>query len=280
MPRWCRSREPLVKWAVEVTRLQDLPRIVRRAAKVATTPPTGPVFISLPGDILDAEAELDLGKSTRVDAATRPSDATLDRLAARLLTARNPVLIAGHELATRDALEEAAELAEAAGRAGAAADRALCAPISCPSTRLSSAPSRAASSRSGLRCSPMISLVFLGADVLRMSVYSAVDPLPDGTAVVQISERDWELGKNYPAEIAIKADVKETLRALVPVVRRKRSAERAAQSSRRLEELKSRNWTATRERADQGCARRGAREAHRSALPDVADRQRRCRRTR
>ncbi len=44
--------EPLVKWAVEVTRLEDLPRIVRRAAKIAMTPPTGPVFISLPGDIL------------------------------------------------------------------------------------------------------------------------------------------------------------------------------------------------------------------------------------
>src|SRR6202043_3527561 len=46
-----RMAEPLVKWAVEVTRLEDLPRIVRRAAKIATTPPTGPVFISLPGDI-------------------------------------------------------------------------------------------------------------------------------------------------------------------------------------------------------------------------------------
>src|ERR1700693_1650278 len=45
---------PVVKWAPEVTRLEDLPRIVHRAAKVATTPPTGPVFISLPGDILNA----------------------------------------------------------------------------------------------------------------------------------------------------------------------------------------------------------------------------------
>ena len=62
-----RMAEPLVKWAVEVTRLEDLPRIVRRAAKVATTPPTGPVFISLPGDILNAEAGIELGRSTRVD---------------------------------------------------------------------------------------------------------------------------------------------------------------------------------------------------------------------
>ena len=61
--------EPLVKWAVEVTRLEDLPRIVRRAAKVAMTPPTGPVFISLPGDILNAEAGIDLG---RLDARRNP----------------------------------------------------------------------------------------------------------------------------------------------------------------------------------------------------------------
>ena len=65
--------QPMVKWAAEVTRLADLPRIVRRAAKIATTPPTGPVFISLPGDILDDEAPLDLSRSTRVDARTRPT---------------------------------------------------------------------------------------------------------------------------------------------------------------------------------------------------------------
>ncbi len=79
--------DPLVKGAVEVHRIQDLPRIVRRAAKVALTSPTGPVFISLPGDILNDMAPLDLGSRTRVDAAGRPSDEALDRLAERLLAA-------------------------------------------------------------------------------------------------------------------------------------------------------------------------------------------------
>src|SRR5258706_10131246 len=81
---------PLVKWAVEVTRLEDLPRIVRRAAKVAMTPPTGPVFLSLPGDILNAEAGIELGASTRVDTRNRPSDALLDALARRMLRAERP----------------------------------------------------------------------------------------------------------------------------------------------------------------------------------------------
>ena len=52
---------PVVKWATEVNRIEDLPRILRRAAKVATTAPTGPVFISLPGDILNGEAAVDMG---------------------------------------------------------------------------------------------------------------------------------------------------------------------------------------------------------------------------
>src|SRR5438876_147412 len=45
---------PLVKWSFEVHRLADLPRLVHRAAKTALAPPTGPVFLSLPGDILRA----------------------------------------------------------------------------------------------------------------------------------------------------------------------------------------------------------------------------------
>ena len=95
---------PLVKWAVEVTRLEDLPRIVRRAAKIAITPPTGPVFISLPGDILNAEAGIDLGRSTRVDTRVRPSDESLQAFAARILKAERPVIIVGDEIVKSDAL--------------------------------------------------------------------------------------------------------------------------------------------------------------------------------
>src|SRR4051812_8764736 len=106
---------PVVKWATEVTRIEDLPRIVHRAAKVATTPPTGPVFISLPGDILNAFAAIDLGEATRVDTRTRPSEDGLRALAERLLAAKRPVIIAGHEIVTSDAFEEAARFAEVMG---------------------------------------------------------------------------------------------------------------------------------------------------------------------
>jgi len=106
---------PLVKWATEITRLEDMPRIIRRAAKVAMTPPTGPVFLSLPGDVLNGEAAVDIGHRTRVDTASRPSDATLDALARRILAADRPAIISGDEIVSSDALAEVAELAETIG---------------------------------------------------------------------------------------------------------------------------------------------------------------------
>jgi len=77
--------------------------------------------------------------------------------------------------------------------------------------------------------------------------------LPEGEVaslpVVHVSERGWELGKNYRTDLAIQADVKETLRALLPLVRARRTKEAAAQASGRLAELKPRNWSAQRAKA-------------------------------
>ena len=238
--------QPMVKWAVEVNRVQDLPRIVRRAAKVATTPPTGPVFISLPGDILDDEAELDLGRPTRVDSVNRPSDEALERLATRMLESRNPVLIAGHELQTRDALHEAAQLAETLGAAVMQQTVPYAAHFFSEHPAFVGQLTRSQTQvKAALQ--PYDLLVFLGADVLRMSVHSPIDPLPEGVSVVQIGERDWELGKNYPAQTAIHANVKETLRALVALLQARMSADQKMAAARRLAEITNHNWSSKRQ---------------------------------
>jgi benzoylformate decarboxylase len=240
-----RMAEPLVKWAVEVTRLEDLPRIVRRAAKVATTPPTGPVFISLPGDILNSEAGIELGRSSRVDTRVRPSDEALNTLAARILKAERPVVIAGDEIVKSDALQEAAALAEVLG---------------CPAYQqsapygahfLSESPSfMGALSRSQPQVRELLSaydlMIVLGADPLRMSVHSEVAPLPDGLPIVQIGLVEWELAKNFGAEIALKADVRETLRVLVPALKSKGGQALQARSKQGIAALSSKNWTARR----------------------------------
>ncbi|OGA31636.1 MAG: benzoylformate decarboxylase [Betaproteobacteria bacterium RIFCSPLOWO2_12_FULL_64_23] len=240
--------QPMVKWAVEVTRAEDLPRIVRRAAKVALTPTTGPVFISLPGDVLDAEAELDFGKPTRVDGRVRPSDEVLAQLAAKLLRAKNPVILAGQELAIHEAFAEAAELAELLGAAVYQQPIPYCAQFPSAHPAYLGALTRNQKQVRAL-LEPFDLMLCLGADLLRMSVYSPSAPLPEGMPVVHISERDWELGKNYPTELALRANVKETLRALLPLLRERRTQAGAGEAKRRLVALKSRNWTAQREQA-------------------------------
>src|SRR2546422_2235625 len=86
---------PLVKWSTELRRLEDLPRIVHRAVKTALAYPTGPVFLSLPVDVLNNERELDLGTPTRV-ASRIVGDRHAVAEAARLLArAQKPIIIAG-----------------------------------------------------------------------------------------------------------------------------------------------------------------------------------------
>src|ERR1700733_11178715 len=240
-----RIAEPLVKWAVEVTRLEDLPRIVRRAAKVAMTPPTGPVFISLPGDILNSEAGLELGRATRVDTRVKPSDESLETLVQRILRAERPVIIVGDEIVKSDALNEAAAFAEALG---------------CPAWQqtatygahfLSESPCFMGSLP---RVQPQVRdilaphdlMIVLGSDPLRMSVYSEVDPLPAGLPMMQIGLVDWDLAKNYPAEIALKADVKETLRSLIPALKAAGGSALESRAKSGIAAVASKNWTAKR----------------------------------
>jgi benzoylformate decarboxylase len=89
-------------------------------------------------------------------------------------------------------------------------------------------------------------MIVLGADPLRMSVYSEVDPKPDDLPIVQIGLVDWDLAKNYGAEIALKADVKETLRVLVPALKAAGGTALEARARQGIDALKSKNWTARR----------------------------------
>jgi benzoylformate decarboxylase len=250
---------PLVKWAVEVTRLEDVPRIVRRAAKVAMTPPTGPVFISLPGDILNAEAGIELGASTRVETRARPADDVLDRLVRRLLAAERPVIIAGDEIVKSDALHAAAAFAETLG---------------CPAYQqsapwgahfLSEHVSYAGSlSRDQRQVRDLLAkfdlMIVLGADPVRMSVWSEVEPLPPNLPVVHIGLIDWDMGKNFPVELAVHADLNETLKALTPRLHKIGGEALAKRAKAHLARLSTENWSAKRQslsrRLEQGAAAR------------------------
>jgi len=252
-----RIAEPLVKWAVEVNRLEDLPRIVRRAAKVAMTPPTGPVFISLPGDILNAEADLDLLASSRIDTRTRPSDVVLRALAARMLAAERPVMIVGDEIVKCDALDEAVRFAETLGcpvwQQPVPNGAHFRSDSPCFVGTLSRTQSRV---RQTLAAHDL--LIVMGADPLCMSVYSEVDPMPRGLPVVQVGLLDWHIAKNHPVELGVKADVRETLAALIPVIEAAGGAPLAERARARRAALAEDDWSTRRHRLVETISRNAA----------------------
>ena len=69
---------PFTKWATEVIRPEDLPTIMRRAFKIATHPPTGPVMVSLPMDVLADTFDFEYQPSSH-SYTQAPSGRPLDR---------------------------------------------------------------------------------------------------------------------------------------------------------------------------------------------------------
>ena len=91
-------------------------------------------------------------------------------------------------------------------------------------------------------------MIVLGADVLRMSVWSEVDPLPEKMAILQIGLIDWEMGKNYPAEQAVYGDLRESLPLLTTLLRESGGGKLNNQSKIKLSNLKQKNWSSKRVR--------------------------------
>ncbi len=51
------TARPLVKWSHQPVRAEDVPMALERAFRIASTPPTGPVFVALPMDFMEGETD-------------------------------------------------------------------------------------------------------------------------------------------------------------------------------------------------------------------------------
>src|SRR5258708_4543543 len=106
---------PIAKWAAQVEHAHDVPRALRRAFKIAAEPPQGPVFLALPMDVLDTEAEMDIAPTTYTNWRARPDAAGLAEVADLLVKAHRPMLMVGDSVALAEAQTEVARVAELLG---------------------------------------------------------------------------------------------------------------------------------------------------------------------
>jgi len=234
--------EPLVKWAIEVTRLEDLPRIMRRAAKIALAPPTGPVFISLPGDILNTEGVIDLGAVTRVKDNIIPDKETILEIIKKIINSNNPVIVSGHEIACTNAFKEITKFSEITG--APVYQQTVPHGSHYPSEHqnfMGFLPKNQKQVKNILEKYDL--LICLGGDVLRMSVWDENESLPNGMSIIQIGIRDWEIGKNYATELAILGNVKSSLNIINNTLLEQKDSKFLQNSSLRINKIKEENWS-------------------------------------
>ena len=108
---------PITKewWLAEAT--GDIADVTRRVVKFAMTPPTGPVFLSVPDDLLRAQATSQIydGSLFSVPMKIRPDHKDVQAIAKMLIEAKNPLLSVGDEITQGHAAGEVVELAELLG---------------------------------------------------------------------------------------------------------------------------------------------------------------------
>jgi acetolactate synthase-1/2/3 large subunit len=249
------SFSPVVKWAARATSAEEVPELLSNAWATALRPPSGPVFVEIPVDLLTEETDV---PSVKAVAPVSPDLAVPPRTveeAARLLNeSERPVVWAGGGTLRSDAWEELAELA-----------RALDAPVATTYMGKGAFPADDPLSLGSACDEAAFKEVLENADVvlavgteLGAETTAQYQLAPSGK-LVQIDAAKERIGSTYPA-LGLVGDAKWTLSALLPHVdpKARDGASRAARARERIE-----NGLAEQDRK----LERGLLETIRAAVP-------------
>jgi benzoylformate decarboxylase len=210
--------EPVTKWAKELRRGEDVGQALRRAFEVCRTPPSGPVFLSLPMDILDQEVSHPTPRgSSRPRLGPSPDAAKLAESLAGLDPGRVIVLL-GDDLAAT-ASQGLVAFAEAGGYPvwGTQLTSRTAFPSSHPCWAGVMKPDFV-DMRAHLKSAQAIVLV--GGRAFIAYPYRDAEPVPEGVAVFHVADNPEAFGREHPADMALLGDIGLTLDAAAGRLRR------------------------------------------------------------
>src|SRR5579862_9100023 len=109
--------QPITKYYWLAQTAGGIPETTRRAIKFAATPPSGPVFLSIPDNLLKVEtSSMVMDQSLfAVSMKMRPDKDDIEKAAKLLIEAKNPLMTIGDEVTLCHAEKEVVELAELLG---------------------------------------------------------------------------------------------------------------------------------------------------------------------
>ncbi|HTP90346.1 MAG TPA: thiamine pyrophosphate-binding protein [Xanthobacteraceae bacterium] len=109
--------EPITKWFWQAQSAASMAETTRRGLKFASTPPCGPVFLSLPTNTLEQHAKAQVWERSKFDVPMRirPDKEDIDKAARMLIEAKNPLVSVGDEITWCRGEKELLELVELLG---------------------------------------------------------------------------------------------------------------------------------------------------------------------
>ena len=229
-----------ISW--EAREPRSLALMLRRAFKTATAAPSGPVYLAIAHHALEAkgvEADIYTGSRFLKRARPRPSKDGVQRAARLLVEARNPVLVVGDEVWKSGAQDDLLQLSELLGL-----------PVTNNGQGHANFPSHHPHNggrfrmNSGALDGEIDLVLMLGAEDFGGRVVPSGAEAPVSAKFVRVGMDAGNMGRNYPSDEPLVADVREGIRDLIAATesmitagrREKISAPRAARLRERFEE--------------------------------------------
>ena len=200
------------KWSGEIVAPGDIPSILRRAFKIASTPPTGPVFLSIAWDAFTGEADMDLRPSINDYYGIRPDLGAIEKAATVLGQAENPIIIIGDRVAqSAGAPSYVGKIAEQLGAVVLATSYSE---VNIPNSHphymgtfdvswLHSATKR--------RLNGADVILAIGTDLLTSSIPIPEPALDNKVQVVHLDSSQWAIQRSFPAVVGLWSDIKTGL---------------------------------------------------------------------
>ena len=203
--------QPITKWYWTAKTTAGIPETLRRGMKFASTPPGGPVFLSLPNNTLRDEAKAQIWDQAKFDVPMRirPDQQDVEAAARLLIAAKNPLMSVGDEITWCHASKEVVELAELLGLPVAAQFGGL---------GYSSKPF------------PTRHPLYVGAQLRDMGALGKPDLLLNmgsrfgeraapGTTLISIRQDPTSLARNAPVDLGMVADIKLATTDLIAAIK-------------------------------------------------------------
>lgn len=210
--------QPITKHNYQVSRVEDLPRIIKEAFHIASTGRPGPVVVDIPKDIATASAENIPEAPTELylpgyQPTVHPNYLQIQKTIALIKQAKQPVILAGAGVLHAKATEQLKEFAEV-NRIPIANTLLGLGSISGNHELFLGMAGMHGTYTSNMAISECDVLINIGAR-FDDRLTGNLNRFAQNATVVHIDIDPAEIGKNVPTAIPIVADAKEALLALL-----------------------------------------------------------------